>query len=120
MLYINDEKEANEFTREARKKEEKITQWVCFGLVFICHCFIKDGYLIYFIPLISSLFSIGADWYSNWRAYYYYEKYNRDNRYNRGFTLPDLNEGWRIVPFIIAMLFFAILYLHYNLLIKIY
>ena len=111
-----DEKEANEFTREARRKEEKITQWVCFGLVFICHCFIKDGYLIYFIPLISSLVSIGADWFSNWRAYYYYEKCN--NKEN--FTLQDFNEGLRIGSFILAMLSFAIFYLHYNLLIKIY
>lgn len=102
--------EASKWDHECRIKEEKITQWVCFSLVFICHSFIKDGYLIYFIPLASSLFSIGADWYSNWRIYYFYEKREK---------IPKFYESWRIVPFILAMLSFAILYLHYYLLIKI-
>lgn len=107
-MIIVDKEKAIELTLESRRKEEKITQWVCFGLVFMCHCFIKDGYLFFGIPLLCSLFSIGADWYSNWRGYYYYEKYN-DN--NKGFTTPHFNEKLRLVPFGLAMASFAILYI---------
>ena len=98
---------AIDFTLEARRKEEKITQWVCFGLVFMCHCFIKDGYLFFGIPLFCSIFSIGADWVSNWRAYYYYEKC--DDKEN--FTLPDFDKRLILAPFVLAMLSFAILYI---------
>lgn len=112
-----DKDDAKKWEHEAREKEEKITQWGCFGIVFMCHCFIKDGYLIYFIPLAFSLFSIGADWYSDWRYYHYYEEHIDDNK--EEIVPPNFNELWRLVPFALAMLSFMIFYLHYYLLIKI-
>lgn len=125
------EDEANKWDHECRAKEEKITQWACFGIVAISYCFIKDGYLLFSIPLVFSLFSVIADWISNFVFYYFYEKDKDDNKeetvlidwysncscdsyelhYKKQneISIPGFSEFWRLVPFLLAILSFAIL-----------
>lgn len=103
--------EVKKMSQECRNKNENMHQWACYGIIYMCHCFMKeDGHLLYFIPMLFSVFSICADWCSNWRFYKPYEKEGK---------VLDFNENWCLVPAGGAILSFAILYLHYNLLIKI-
>lgn len=66
--------EGAKWDRECRQKNDRILHLICFGIISMCHYFIiSNEYLLYFIPLILSLLSIGADWYSNWEYYHKFE-----------------------------------------------
>lgn len=109
MLELTEE-EALKLDFEARRKNDSILHYICFGIILGCHYFIiNGGYLLYFIPLLFSLFSIGADFYSNWRIYYYYEKYNDSNK---DIIVPDFGYCWYLIPAVCAILSYLILLLN--------
>lgn len=115
---ISSREECDKWEHETRMKNDQIHNMICFGLLFICHYFIiSNGCLFYLIPLLLSLFSIGADWYSNWNFYYYYEEHIDDSE--GGLVIPPFSDNWILVPFALAILSYLAIFLNNYLLILI-
>lgn len=100
--------ELNKLDLDERKKNDKILHYICFGIISICHYFIiSSEYLFYFIPLMFSLFSVGVDWYSNYRFYHYVENHYSEAS-TEGLEQKDI-DIWINVSFAFAVLTYLVL-----------